>query len=281
MERRFYYQSSFALQWNPIGTYIKGSNALLKYVFFRLTRPFRRLFDPRSANMIHIHLQRFDRSATRLSIHSPIKLVGKPNFVSERRFMVPISDAIARRDVYSEIIAGYVFTLGFPDYVCGQVIRQIYQVMYDVIEVGDDYGLPITVIITEVAVKVLGKSVAPPTKSTYRLLLNRVRPDSLESTVTQESCFGCRERLDHVYDAEEGITRLPACLHVLHVDCLVQLLQVNRKLVCPICSHPLPFLGYLQFLDDVRYQLVVHTLNPGFLISYKCRCCQQQLELFL
>ena len=105
--------------------------------------------------------------------------------------------------------------------------------MYDVIEVGDDYGLPNTVIITEVAVKILGKSVAPLTESTYRLLLNRVRPDSLESIVTQESCFGCRERLDHVYVAEEGITRLP-CLHVLHVDCLVQLLQVNHKLVCPI-----------------------------------------------
>ncbi|XP_062011705.1 uncharacterized protein LOC133728314 [Rosa rugosa] len=260
--RRFYFFSSTALQWDLIEAYINGSNALLKYVFFMLTRPFRPWIDPRGANMIPIHLMLFKQSASRLSIHSPINR-DEPNLVTERRFMLPISDVVPERGVYTEIIAGYLSTMCVP----GSLHPDIIQKIYNVIEVADP-GLPIDVTIEDVTVNVLGKSTVPPTKTVF----HKVRPDSLESTIRQKPCAGCHESLDHFYDAEEGITRLP-CLHLFHEGCLVQCLDLIDEPACPICSYPLvEFVEPSKPLVDLDWPMLLMMAASGIItVTLLCR----------
>ncbi|XP_004294983.1 PREDICTED: uncharacterized protein LOC101301853 [Fragaria vesca subsp. vesca] len=150
-------------------------------MFFKITRPFRLWIDPPSAHMIPIHLRFFNQYRTRASIHSPIH-IGKLKLYGERRFMVPVSDAIPeRRDMYKEIIEGYISTMVVvPEIIQPGIMQRIYQA----IEKAEP-GWPIDVVIMAVTVDILGKSVVPTSKSVFHHLEN-VRLDSLESAVRQK-----------------------------------------------------------------------------------------------
>ncbi|XP_062017937.1 uncharacterized protein LOC133734323 [Rosa rugosa] len=230
-QRRFCYFYITASQCEPIEQPYLG-NALIKNLFFKLTRPFRPWIDPRGANMIPIHIMLFNQPGTRLSIYSPI-VYGEPKLVTERRFMLPLSDVITEIGVYKDIIEGYLSTMGVRRNMHPNAIGKI----HDVIQVANP-GFPIDVTIYDVTVDVLGKSeVVPPTISVFHIV-EQVGLDSLEATIRQKPCAICRESLDHVYDAEEGIIRLP-CLHLFHADCLIQCLN-DHVHVCPLCNYPLP-----------------------------------------
>ncbi|KAK9941399.1 hypothetical protein M0R45_018002 [Rubus argutus] len=249
--RRFSFVCSFASQLDPIEPQSSSvrlskdveignrtvSMPVIKYVLLKLIHSCRRWIDPLGAAMIPIHLLLFQQNGTRLSVHSPIKLC-ELNLVSERWFMVPklllLSETRNRGGgVCTDIIEGYLSSMNIPEKMHPSIIQDI----YDEAQVADP-ALPIDVTMVNVTVWVLGK---PPTKSSSASSsiagLENVRLDCLESCIRQEPCAICEESLDHIYDAQEGFTRLP-CLHIFHRDCLVQRLEIRQE--CPVCKYPLP-----------------------------------------
>lgn len=211
---------------------------VIKYVLLKLIHCCRCWIDPRGAAMIPIHLLRFERNGTRLSVHSPIKFCGELNLVSERRFMVPkLLLSSETRSRATDIIEGYLSSMHISEKMHPEIIQDI----YDEAQVADP-ALPIDVTMVNVTVWVLGK---PPSKSKSSSSsvvggLENVRRDCLESCIRQQPCAICQESLDHIYDAQEGFTRLP-CLHIFHRDCLVQCLEMSPE--CPVCKYPLPQVG--------------------------------------
>ncbi|XP_004294985.1 PREDICTED: uncharacterized protein LOC101302436 [Fragaria vesca subsp. vesca] len=239
-QRHLDFLFSWASQWDPNGGVQLASikrrrHALIKHAFFKITCPFRRWIDPRSDQMIPIHLMVITQSRTRASIHSPIE-IGKLKLYGERRFTVPVSDAIPeRRDMYKGIVEGFISTMVI---VSKTKQPDIMQPIYKAIEKAEP-GWPIDVVIMLVTVDILGKSVVPTTKSVFSHLDN-VRLDDLESTVRQKPCSLCGKSLDHFCDAGEGITRL-SCSHLFHVGCFVQWLELTKLSpahACPTCHHP-------------------------------------------
>ncbi|KAL6195047.1 hypothetical protein ACLB2K_030669 [Fragaria x ananassa] len=214
-QRRLTFIFSWASQWDPLsGVELRNfnrTNALFKYMFFK--------------------------SRTRASIHSPID-IAEPKLFGERWFMVPISDAIAERDVYKEIIAGYLSTMIV---LLGNTETTIMQTIYKAIEKAEA-GWPIDVVVMSVTVNILGKSVVVPTTESVFHRLDNVRLDNLESSTRQKPCRLCSKSLDHFHDGGEGITRLP-CSHIFHVGCFVQCLELSPMQICPTCHHQLHIAG--------------------------------------
>ncbi|XP_004296184.1 PREDICTED: uncharacterized protein LOC101313201 [Fragaria vesca subsp. vesca] len=237
-ERRLSVVYYWASQWDPVSGItlpnFDRSRALLKYMFFKVTRPFRRWIDPRRAHMIPIHLKLIKQSQTRSSIRSPVD-IAEPKLFGERRFMVPISEAIAEWDLYKEVIAGYLSTMIA---VSADTEKFIMQMIYEAIEKAEP-GWPIDVVVMSVTVDILGV-VVPTTELFHRL--DNVRLDSLESSTRQKPCRICRKSLDHFHELGEGITRLP-CSHIFHVGCFVQSLELSPVQTCPTCDHQLHITG--------------------------------------
>ncbi|KAL6203811.1 hypothetical protein ACLB2K_027510 [Fragaria x ananassa] len=204
--------------------WIRAMTAPTRFHLLKLIHIFSLFIDPPGVDIVPITFKLYHQTAT-YSGDTDI-CYGEWNWVSERRFQVPVSDFRfpPKRDAYTKIITAYLKSLGVPEHEHAQIIEQVREVL-DLA----DRGLPITVWIRRVTLQQ-----APKAIESYIEGLEKVRVDSLEEANTP--CAICTEDLDYFRDVQM-IIRLP-CLHLYHRDCIASWLE--RRQVCPLCRYSFP-----------------------------------------
>ncbi|XP_062015378.1 uncharacterized protein LOC133731945 [Rosa rugosa] len=215
--------------------WIRARTAPIHYRLLKLIHSCRRWIDPSGVDMVPIRVKLYQQTVTvRWDEFCRGLSFDEPKWVTERRFIVPVSDfkELSKLGGYRKIVAGYLSSMRVPEDEQEAIIQEIFWAIYHAVP-----GFPIIVRILQLTLQVANNAI-----TSYIEGLERVRVDSLEEANRHTTCAICTEDLDHfegIDNDEQMIIRLP-CLHLYHGDCIVPWLE--RCLDCPLCRQFMPFL---------------------------------------